>query len=616
MSSRQRRLFERTGTDVLVPLEDIEVTKALSEEETETLTTYSNPYGLLDQQPEHSTSTEEDTNEEIISQQEKPTVSENSTKKKRRSRGRRRKKNPQPTADDQEEDLDTLLSKLELTNDKEVTPELVNEIKAVDILQLNMKTLRGDEELNRIFGASVVANVEAELEKKRRKEQGVRERSHTRTPHRFLRRFVLVTPHPDWEAPISTLTMDFKGNLTHFTLMGGQCIPGSTDDGELFEFVGLSRYVEDHKRFLAVRDMGDPNLLANFANLHPYHVESLIAMYDFLMSTGQSLHAEECLKRALFILELSWHKNFSPFTGKCRIDYKVETNRMLFDALFRHVQQLSKRGCVRTSFECCKFLLSLDKSDPLGALCMIDYLALRAGEYNFILELINELEDGPSLALRPGIVYSMALAEFRLKEEVTERLTHAILIHPMVIVRLVGKLKDKGVRFGSEWDAILTNKFFSKADDGGSASLNHLVNLFVERHHMLYKPPEVLEWLKEGCKKALAAKEGGTLIQGAAAEDWECVRVNFFPPDDRNEYKNLHLYDFSDEVNQLPEDVMQMGGGLEDVEARMAEALERHRGVDGVIRLRDEDLRQANPLLIFLQSLLPWVQRETGNEHN
>lgn len=57
----------------------------------------------------------------------------------------------------------------------------------------------------------------------------------------------------------------------------------------------------------------------------------------------------------------------------------MEPNQLLFDALFRHIQQLNKRGCVRTAFECCKLLLSLDKSDPLGTLCMIDYLAIRAG---------------------------------------------------------------------------------------------------------------------------------------------------------------------------------------------------------------------------------------------
>jgi len=43
------------------------------------------------------------------------------------------------------------------------------------------------------------------------------------------------------------------------------------------------------------------------------------------------------------------------------------------------MQSLSRRGLHRTALEVCKLLLALDHDDPLGALCTIDYLALRAG---------------------------------------------------------------------------------------------------------------------------------------------------------------------------------------------------------------------------------------------
>lgn len=45
----------------------------------------------------------------------------------------------------------------------------------------------------------------------------------------------------------------------------------------------------------------------------------------------------------------------------------------------RYMQSLSRRGLHRTALEVCKLLLALDHDDPLGALCTIDYLALRAG---------------------------------------------------------------------------------------------------------------------------------------------------------------------------------------------------------------------------------------------
>lgn len=51
MSSRQRRLFEKNKDILLVFNED---SNSSTEEETESLTTYSNPYNLLEQEPEHS----------------------------------------------------------------------------------------------------------------------------------------------------------------------------------------------------------------------------------------------------------------------------------------------------------------------------------------------------------------------------------------------------------------------------------------------------------------------------------------------------------------------------------------------------------------------------------
>lgn len=42
-------------------------------------------------------------------------------------------------------------------------------------------------------------------------------------------------------------------------------------------------------------------------------------------------------------------------------------------------QSLSRRGCHSSALEVAKLLLALDPGDPLGALQLVDYLALRAG---------------------------------------------------------------------------------------------------------------------------------------------------------------------------------------------------------------------------------------------
>ena len=48
------------------------------------------------------------------------------------------------------------------------------------------------------------------------------------------------------------------------------------------------------------------------------------------------------------------------------------------------LQNLSRRGLHGTALEYAKLLLGLDPSDPRGVLFCIDYLAIRAGQYNFL----------------------------------------------------------------------------------------------------------------------------------------------------------------------------------------------------------------------------------------
>ena len=120
-------------------------------------------------------------------------------------------------------------------------------------------------------------------------------------------------------------------------------------------------------------------------------------------------------------------------------------------------------------------------------------------------------------------------------------------------------------------------------------------NLFVERHHTLYKSQDTLDWLIDGAKIAHDRVLKRSTFQGVAVEDWTCVRTAAFPPDDQNHFgytapvailsndvvscSHLHLYDFSDDVNRLPEDVLR-GDGAEDaradLERRMAQEIEQH----------------------------------------
>ena len=49
------------------------------------------------------------------------------------------------------------------------------------------------------------------------------------------------------------------------------------------------------------------------------------------------------------------------------------------------------------------------------------------------------------------------------------------------------RLQDKGVGKDAEWGSLLEKAPLRHADDTDSASLSHAADIFVERHHLLWK---------------------------------------------------------------------------------------------------------------------------------
>lgn len=57
------------------------------------------------------------------------------------------------------------------------------------------------------------------------------------------------------------------------------------------------------------------------------------------------------------------------------------------------------RACYRTALEFCKLLLSLDpEGDPLGVLLAVDFYALRAQKYEWLIKLASEWEPSRNLS--------------------------------------------------------------------------------------------------------------------------------------------------------------------------------------------------------------------------
>eukprot|EP00775_Hariotina_reticulata_P003344 gene3344-3620_t len=396
--------------------------------------------------------------------------------------------------------------------------------------------IRGDDELRRIFGAGVIEAVDRmEGGGRRGPAGGAAASARAAVRRRQLKRFILVTPADHWPHVDSGISMSQEG---------------TGPDGALrFLYSWSPNYQAAQRVFEQAQASYDPNAVAAVLHQFPYHVESLLAMNELYRSMGEAQTADDMLSRALYALEGAWPPSFDATSGRVRLDVEQPANRGLFVALFRHAQALSRRGCHSSALEVTKLLLALDPEDPMGGLLLLDYLALRAGAYAYL-----------------------------------ERF--ALLLHPLVLGELISKLHSQGTAREPIWQQLLARRLFAKASDHGSLSLSHLVSLFVERSHQLWKAPE----------------------------------VESFPATERNEYGHLRLADFSDAVHQLPAEEMQAAmaaagqGGGDAAELDMLNDMVAQQQLTAQAALADvsptlteEELRAANPLLVLMQSILPWV---------
>ena len=106
------------------------------------------------------------------------------------------------------------------------------------------------------------------------------------------------------------------------------------------------------------------------------------------------------------------------------------------------VQSLSRHGLHGTALESCKLLLALDPADPLGALFLADYLALRAGAHDWLARMDADWEqaaggagrrgaqgDAGSLGMLPNFAFSLALAAFRREQPASGAMPRQRLLH-------------------------------------------------------------------------------------------------------------------------------------------------------------------------------------------
>ncbi|EAU82353.2 cytoplasmic protein [Coprinopsis cinerea okayama7 len=240
--------------------------------------------------------------------------------------------------------------------------------------------------------------------------------------------------------------------------------------------------------------------------------KALTKVFMRTVASGEHAQAVDFVDRALFTYERAFVGAFNFTVGANRLDFDRVENRPFFLAIHRQVADLNRRGCVRTALEFGKLLYSLDPwGDPHGSLLHLDYLAIKAGMHQWVIDLCDIFtarreETSKSKAdaridpsLLPGFSYARALA-LRIAEESgqkgrtssTEALKSAMQDFPSVLPLLVDKLDATlPVAIRSHPDF----KIETNADPLSTpvAALHLLSHLYVQRSNTLWK--EHTDWL-------------------------------------------------------------------------------------------------------------------------
>lgn len=346
-------------------------------------------------------------------------------------------------------------------------------------LGVEHKHLNPSNELKRIFGSKII---QAETRKKRNQRV------------RTLKSTWLVTAKENWpqigKQGLSMKLLETKDGMMYFTL----------DHNPAYQAVEM--------KFLdAVESLRPDNIVA-VVNMHPYHVNSLLQLSDICRLSEDLAMAAELVERALFALECAFHPSFNVALGTCRLDYKRQQNRSLYVALFKHILFVGGRACYRTALEFCKLLLALDpEQDPLAIILAMDFYALRAREYQWLIDFFEEWEPRRNLSQLPNFAFSVALAHFQLSQSqngsgdsslADKMLQEALIMFPGALQQLLDKCS---VVVDSK---MSSHPFFTlESNKNESQALGQLIQLYVIQSYHVWKEPELLPWLQRNAHTVL-----------------------------------------------------------------------------------------------------------------
>ena len=186
----------------------------------------------------------------------------------------------------------------------------------------------------------------------------------------------------------------------------------------VFKYVHDIVYQKHQIRFDAAMDRRDQQGILELLHSGPGHVDTLLQMAGLFRSQEDYSYADDLVQKAIMEMEYYVHHQCNYSVPNSTLDYNRMENRGLFIALFYHMLSVTRRRCFRAGLELCKLLmrLSADGDDPLAALLVADFYALRCHEYVWLREYYHLANSLKNLEMLPNFAFSVPLACFYLSK--------------------------------------------------------------------------------------------------------------------------------------------------------------------------------------------------------
>ncbi|CAG4962277.1 unnamed protein product [Parnassius apollo] len=264
-----------------------------------------------------------------------------------------------------------------------------------------------------------------------------------------------------------------------------------------FIFDHSREYQKKHLTFLMLTDQRVGNSTFTSIDGSFMHVEARLEAADFLFFGEEYSMGNTLIEQIIAYMQSVFHPSFNLGDRKTRLEYKYIENRPFHIAILKYIHLLTNKACHRTALELAKVLLNLDPTDPLAVLFIIDNLALRAREHQWLVDAVAYWSKERDAEYMFNIQYSNAMAKYHLalkdcsidKREACELLQRAILRFPLVALKLLEIVNE------SEHSRLAGHPLFRiPSEQQMSKNIRDLYYLYASFTSSRWREPSILEW--------------------------------------------------------------------------------------------------------------------------